>query len=103
MKRVCNCISPVFATVLAVLCSCSSPPPPVTEVRKSEVVGGYVVTPAESMQGQVKQQRAIAKKQEGELHQQQKEIEDLKRQQYQNERLKRYLDRTKADAPSDSQ
>ena len=101
MKRLSGSIK--FAACAAlVLCTGCTFAPEVKEVpvKKGEVVGGYVVTPEEHFEQQVKQQRAIAKKQEKELQKQQDEIDDLRRQQYQNERLKQYIDRTHADAPS---
>ena len=108
MKRVCDaiklpvCVGMKLAVCAGVflLCGCSQHVIQDVPVKKGEVVGGYVVTPEDTMIGQVKQQRAIAKKQEDELKKQQDEIDDLRRQQYENERLRQYIDRTHADAPS---
>ncbi len=100
MKRVCNPMKIAACAAVLLACGCAQNRIEEVPVKKGEIVGGYVVVPEETRAAQVKQQRAIAKKQEEELRKQQNEINDLRRQQFQNERLKEYIDRTHADAPS---
>lgn len=88
--------------ILALLCfaGCSSKPTPLIEPEgRGEVVGGYVVQPDRSYEGQVAQQRTIARKQEEDLKRQKRERDDLERQRYYDKREGRYLDRVQPDLP----
>jgi hypothetical protein len=88
--------------ILALICSvgCSSKPVPQIESEgRGEVVGGYVVQPDSSYEGQVAQQRAIARKQEEDLKRQKRERDDLERQRYYDKRERRYLDRVQPELP----
>src|SRR4051812_43470277 len=92
-------VAPVIAAALlfGTCAGCSPSSPPQEEgLTKGEVVGGYVVHPQKSFEMQVKQERVIAEKQERELGKQQEEIDDIKRQEYWNNQLKGYVNRTDA-------
>ena len=79
---------------VAVIAGCSSrPPAPVVEKEaRGMVVGGYVLYPDKSREGQVAQQREVAAKQARELKRQKDELDDIERQQFYDSREKRYLD-----------
>jgi hypothetical protein len=81
----------VCAAVLAVGCSFAPPAPVVSKDARGEIVGGYVVHPDKTEEGQVAQQRAIARKQEEELRRQERERDDIERQQIYDGREQRYL------------
>lgn len=81
----------LLGAAFVVGCSSAPPAPVVSKEARGEIVGGYVVHPDKTYEGQVAQERAIARKQEQELKRQRREQEDIERQQIYDARENLYL------------
>ena len=73
-------------------CGPATEAPVVPKESRGLIVGGYVVHPDASYEGQVRQQREIAHHQEQEISRKKREREDLERQRFYDERERLYLD-----------
>lgn len=73
-------------------CSSNTAAPPAE--RKTRVEGGYVVTVPNSKEEDILQKQELVRRQGKDIERQKREIEDIHRQEYYNERMRDYSRKT---------